>query len=260
MTQPALSRQIQSLERQLGVELLDRNRRTVTLTAAGRQLLEDAVPLLAAADAARRRAQRAGRGNERLAVGFRAGLIITDAIRRFAQIFPDVIVETSRIDWDEQESAVLSGRVDIAYVRRPLNERGLQLLPLFTEARLAALPMDHPLAGEPSLTMAAISAERHLHFLETVSDGRRRAALRSIEEKLEFVASGTGIIVLPLSATLHYARPDVVYVPLTDAEPDEVLLAWESSRRSKLVRGFADCARQSVGLAPADGTRVAPTV
>jgi DNA-binding transcriptional LysR family regulator len=246
LTQPALSRQIQALETQLGIVLLQRDRRTVALTKAGRQLLEDAVPLLAAADAARRRAQRASRGPDRLVVGFRAGLILTDAIRRFTELHPEVTVDTRRIDWDEQETAVLSGQVDIAYVRRPVVERGLRLIPLFTEPRLAALPAAHPLADEPSLTMAAIAAERHLHFLDPVNGSSGRLRLRSVEEKLEFVASGDGIIVLPLSATAHYTRPDITYVPLTDAEPDEVLLACEASRRSKLLTAFIDSARRAV--------------
>lgn len=229
--------------------LLQRDRRNVALTKAGRQLLEDAVPLLAAADAARRRAQRASRGPDRLVVGFRAGLILTDAIRRFTGRHPEVTVETRRIDWDEQETAVLSGQVDIAYVRRPVVERGLRLIPLFTEPRLAALPAGHPLADESSLTMAAIAAERHLHFLDPVNGSHGRLRLRSVEEKLEFVASGDGIIVLPLSATEHYTRPDIAYVPLDDAEPDEVLLACEVSRRSKLLTAFIDSAREAVDAA-----------
>jgi hypothetical protein len=57
------------------------------------------------------------------------------------------------------------------------------------------------------------------------------------------VASGHGIIVLPLSATKHYTRPDVIYVPVSDAEPDEVLLACEASRRSRLISAFIRAAR-----------------
>lgn len=244
ITQPALSRQIQALERELGIRLLERDRRTVALTAAGTQLLADAVPLLAAADAARRRAQRAARGSDRLVVGFRTGIIPTAAVRAFTDEYPDVVVDVRRLEWDDQEQAVLGGLVDIAYVRRPVGGRGLRLTPLYTEPRLAALPVGHSLALEASLTSAQISAERHLHFLESVRDGEQDILLRTVEEKLEYVAAGHGIIVLPRSATQHYTRPDIVYVPLSDAEPDEVLLACEASRRSKLLSGFIAVARQ----------------
>lgn len=246
ITQPALSRQIQALERQLGVALLKRDRRNVRLTAAGSQLLADAGPLLAAADAARRRAQRAARGSDRLVVGFRAGITPTAAVRLLIARHPEVSVDVRYLEWDQQEEAILSGRVDIAYVRQPIRGSGLTLVPLYAEPRLAALPIDHPLARETSLSTTAISAERHLHFLEPVADGERSIRLRSVEEKLEYVAAGRGIIVLPRSATLHYVRPDVSYVPLTDAEPDEVLLACEATRRSKLLRAFLDAAQQAV--------------
>jgi DNA-binding transcriptional LysR family regulator len=242
LTQPALSRQIQALERELGVRLFDRDRRSVALTPAGRQLVADAAPLLASADAARRRVQRAARGAQHLVVGFRAGIIPTLAIRAFNATHPDVSVDVRRLEWDDQEQVILAGIVDVAFVRRPINARGLRLTPLYTEPRLAAVPDHHRLAGVAELTTAEIADERHLHFLEPVGDGDHRVVLRSVEEKLEFVAAGHGIIVLPLSATLHYTRPDIVYIPVTDAEPDEVLIATESSRRSKLVSGFLSAA------------------
>jgi DNA-binding transcriptional LysR family regulator len=251
IAQPALSRQIQSLEQQLGTRLLDRDRRSVSLTPAGRQLLDDAVPLLAAADAARRRAQQAARGARVLVVGFRTGILPTAAVRAFSAEHPDVSVEVQRLEWDDQEQAVLGGRVDIAYVRRPINDRGLRLTPLYTERRLAALRSDHPLAGRASLTVDEIAREHHLRYLEPVQIGpTRTTVLRSVEEKLEYVASGFGMIVLPLSATRHYTRPDIVYVPVTDAEPDEVLLACESSRRSKRITAFIAAARAAAAENP----------
>jgi DNA-binding transcriptional LysR family regulator len=138
--------------------------------------------------------------------------------------------------------------VDVAYVRHPIEPRGLRLVPLYRESRLAALRSDHPLATRETLTEADLAGERHLRYLEPLkTGGTRTTVLRSVEEKLEYVATGHGIIVLPLSATQHYTRPDIVYVPVTDAEPDEVLLAYEATRRSKLITGF-------VAFAVAEGT------
>jgi DNA-binding transcriptional LysR family regulator len=243
IAQPALSRQIQALEQQLGAQLLERDRRTVTLTDAGRTLLEDAVPLLAAADATRRRVQQAARGTGALVVGFRTGIIPTAAVRAFAAAHPDVAVETKRLEWDDQEQNVLTGCVDVAYVRRPVDDRALKLVPLFTEPRLAALPADHPLATRAELTLAELADERQLRYMESVKTGpNRTTVLRSVEEKLEKVAGGVGIIILPRSATRFYSRPDIVYVPVVDAEPDEVLLATEASCRSPLVAAFVEAA------------------
>ena len=244
IAQPALSRQIRALEKDLGVALFDRDQRSTTLTAAGRQLLEDAPALLAGADAAWRRVQRVGRGTHRLVVGFRAGITVTAATRAFAEIRPDVTVDVVRLEWDDQEELLRSGRIDVGFVRRPIDERGLRLIPLFTEDRLAALPASHPLARRRTLRTADLADERHLRYYETAPGAE--APLRSVEEKLEHVASGRGIIVLPRSATAYYQRPDVKYIKVVDAEPDEVLLASEAGRRSKILTDFLAAARDAV--------------
>jgi DNA-binding transcriptional LysR family regulator len=241
LAQPALSRSISALERELGTTLFARDRRSVTLTAAGRQLLEDAGPLLAAADATRRRVQRAGRGAHHLVVGFRAGILVTPAVRAFTAEHPEVTVAVERLEWDEQEEAILSGRVDIAYVRQPITERGLRLTPLFAERRLAALPAGHRFAQRRALSTVDLADEPHLRYLQPAPlrgvPGPQRP-LRSVEEKLEHVAAGHGIIVLPLSATQYYVRPDIVYVPVVDAEPDQVFLASAAQRQSALLEDF----------------------
>jgi DNA-binding transcriptional LysR family regulator len=246
IAQPALSRQIQALERQLNTRLFERDRRSVELTAAGRQFLHDALPLLAAGDAARRRAQRAARGANRLTVGFRAGVQPTAAIHAFNQEHPEIAVDVLKLEWDEQEDAILGGRVDVAYVRRPIASRGLTLLPLYSEPRLAALPLSHPLAGATAIDEADLQDEPHLRYLEPPADGE--PPLRGVEEKLEHVAAGRGIILLPLSATRFYTRPDIVYVPVPDAQPDEVLLAY--GHRTPEIGAFAAAARS---VAPAAG-------
>ena len=247
IAQPALSRSIGALERELGTQLFLRDKRSVVLTPAGRQLLDDARPLLAAADATRRRVQRAGRGTHHLVVGFRAGILVTPAVRAFTTERPEVTVEVQRLEWDEQEDFILSGRVDVAYVRQPIRERGLRLVALFAERRLAALPADHRLAQRTSLSTADLADERHLRYLQPAPvpgvSGPQRP-LRSVEEKLEHVAAGHGIIVLPLSATQYYTRTDVVYVPVVDAELDQVYLASEATRRSKLISGFSEVAQR----------------
>jgi DNA-binding transcriptional LysR family regulator len=251
LTQPGLSRQIQTLERQLGVRLLERDQRNVALTDAGRQLLEDAGPLLTAVQATRQRVARAARGSRRLIVGFRAGVIPTPAITAVSQLHPDLVVDVKRLEWDDQEQNLLSGAVDVAYVRRPIDDRGLQLIPLFRESRLAALPRDHRLADATELLEHDLDGERQLRYLEPPGPGG--TPIRSVEEKLEHVAAGHGIILLPLSATQHYTRPDVVYVPVLDAEPDQVWLAIVVGRDSDPVNDFVVAARAAVTRAETAG-------
>ena len=68
-----------------------------------------------------------------------------------------------------------------------------------------------------------------------------------MEEKLELVAAGAGICVLPLSTAAFYTRPDVVAVPVDGIGPSQVCLAWVATRRSRLIQDFADV---SPSLAP----------
>ncbi len=97
IAQPVLSRQIRALEKELGAELFVRDSHGVTLTDAGRQLLEDARQLLALADGTRRRVAQAAHGRRRLVVGFRAGVVVTPALRAFTAAHPDVEANARRV-------------------------------------------------------------------------------------------------------------------------------------------------------------------
>ncbi len=63
--------------------------------------------------------------------------------------------------------------------------------------------------------------------------------LTSVEEKLEHVAAGRGISILPLSVATFYQRPDVSAVPVNDIAPNKIALAWLASRRSRAIEEFA---------------------
>ncbi|MER6354709.1 LysR family substrate-binding domain-containing protein, partial [Streptomyces sp. NPDC001634] len=175
--------------------------------------------------------------------GFRAGVVVTRALRDFGAAHPDVEVHARRVEWDDQEELILDGTVDIAYVRRPVREQGLKLLPLFSEARVAMLPADHRLAGKQELSLADLADEPRLSYATPATPaGPDDLPIRTIEEKFECVASGAGITLVPESVARQYSRPDITYVPVPEADPDEVLLAWEASRRSPLIPAFVQAA------------------
>ncbi|MFF7982902.1 LysR family transcriptional regulator [Streptomyces sp. NPDC007901] len=92
-----LSRQIRALEKDLGADLFRRDSHGVTLTEGGHQLLDDARQLLAVADGTRRRVVQAARGRRRLVVGFRAGVVVTRALRAFTAAHPDVQANARRV-------------------------------------------------------------------------------------------------------------------------------------------------------------------
>ncbi|MFD7285275.1 LysR family transcriptional regulator [Streptomyces sp. NPDC059863] len=261
IAQPVLSRQIKALESELKVQLLVRDKRATELTSAGRQLLADAVPLLAAAEATRRRLARAARGTETFAIGFMPGLIVTGAVRELSRRHPDLSIEVVRTSWDDQTEVIHDGRVDVGYVRMPLDRRGLRTRNLLTEPRVAVLPSDHPYADKGVLSVNDLAAEHLLQHPDAVPEWRdiatelssappseeRRATpppLRTVEEKLENVAAGRGVVVLPLSTATYYTRPDVTHVEISDIAPNQVCLAWASGRRDPLISEFASIAME----------------
>jgi DNA-binding transcriptional LysR family regulator len=294
IAQPVLSRQIRALEHELKLQLLVRDRRSTELTAAGEQLLTDARPLLAGAEAMRRRAVRAARGGDSFTVGFMPGLIVTGPVRELTRRHPDLAVEVVRTGWHDQAEVIHDGRVDVGYVRLPVDERGLALRPLLTEPRVAVLPVDHRLAGEDAVTLADLADERLLQDRTAVPEwtavsawatapegpaaedgpaappGRERDPGRgadrepegdpepnpepnpgkarpitgtwTVEEKLEHVAAGHGIVVLPLSTATFYTRPDVTRLPISGIAPNQVCLAWASGRRTPMIQEFVSIA------------------
>jgi DNA-binding transcriptional LysR family regulator len=256
IAQPVLSRQIRALEHELKAQLFVRDKRTTELTAAGRQLLADAGPLLAGADALRRRVGRTARGADTFTIGFMPGLIVTPAVRALLSRHPELNVDVLRTSFADQTDVLRDGRADVSYVRLPIDQRGLRIRPLLTEPRVVMLPADHRLAGKDSIEIADLAAEHLLQdpdavpewrdIAEELRTGRRpdEPVLTIVEEKLERVATGRGIAVFPLSTATFYTRKDIVHVSVADIGPSQVCLAWDSARRSPLIAEFAAIAER----------------
>src|SRR3954451_21813177 len=198
IAQPVLSRQVRALEHDLGAALFTRDRHGVELTDAGRQLVADAGPLLASAGAVRRRVAAAARGRRRLVVGFRAGIPVIPAARAFAARHPGVVVDVQRMEWDDQAAMLLDGRVDVGYVRLPIDETGLRVTPLFTEPLMVALPAGHRLAGKEAVSEADLAGEPLVWHADPSTQPTRLPhpdsglLVRGVAEKLEHFAAGRG--------------------------------------------------------------------
>src|ERR1700754_4089024 len=256
IAQPVLSRQIRALEGELKVSLFDRDRRSTSLTEAGEQLLADARPLLAGAAALRRRVAEAAAGTRTFTIGFMPGLIVPSAVRSLLARHPQLDVKVLRTSWDDQTEVIHDGRADVSYVRLPVDQRGLGMRPLSTEPRVVVLPADHRLAGKESITISDLADEHLLQDPDALPEWRDIATelrsgtrvpqphVRTVEEKLEHVAAGRGVVVLPLSTATFYTRPDIVHLAVRDLGPNHVCLAWDASRTSRLVHEFVAIAEE----------------
>ena len=149
---------------------------------------------------------------------------------------------------------LLDGRIDIGYVRLPLDETGLRVVPLYTEPRVAVLPAGHRLAGKEEVTEADLAGEPLLWQGDAHTQPTRRPhpdagyLVRGVDETLEHVAAGRGISFLARSATVFYSHPEVAFVPVTDVAPEQVSLAVATSRLSPVVDDFVAAAQAAAAI------------
>jgi DNA-binding transcriptional LysR family regulator/DNA-binding Xre family transcriptional regulator len=268
IAQPVLSRQIRNLERELGVDLLTRSSRRVELTAAGRQLAEDAQPLLATASAAGRRARRAASGRAALTIGFFVGDPIIALVRAFDATHRDTAIDAARIYWSDQPGALLDGRVDVSFAHLPIDDSGLDLAHLYSAPRLALLPGTHVHAGRSEIAIGDLANDPVVHHrgaspiwdawhnVDPRPDGRRPRrgpAVRNLEEKIEVVGTGRAIGFIAASVTAAMQiPPEVTAIPVVDIPPTVVCLAWKSGQRSAAIRDLVVTARETLcSAAPA---------
>jgi DNA-binding transcriptional LysR family regulator len=255
ITQPALSRQIQALESHLGVSLFTRDRRGTALTGAGRQLLEDAVPLLASAAALERRARAAGRGLNEFTVGFMPGVPATELLAEFRIRHPDLLVDARYVPIVEQEPYLLDGTVDVCFVWLPLHSRELRHVELFTVPRVAVLPAASPLAGHQRLTLEELRGTPLVDEPGSLPGWRgdttpRRRPLIAVEERIEAAAAGEGFCVLPAAVARYHRRDDVTAIEIDGADPATVALAYTRHRTMPEIEDFAALARKHVAGTP----------
>lgn len=250
IAQPALTRQIKALERELGVDLLVRSTRGTTLTPAGARLVDDARAILRAATAVQRRVRRSAPGESRMTIGFMPGIRPTATARALRERFPGLVVDVIRTSYADQVEMLLDGRVDASFVRFPVDPRGLTVIPLYAEARVVALSATHPLAARPSVNLQDLAPLTLLQDPAMVPEwpatppASHRSRPRTVEEKLEMVAGDLGVVILPESAAQYYIRPDVTHRLVADLSPQQVALAYETARDSVELSATAEIVRE----------------
>jgi DNA-binding transcriptional LysR family regulator len=190
LAQQSLSEQIQKLETRLGVTLLERSTRRVTLTEAGTVFLEEARRILALSDSAIRKVQQLGQMG-RLEVVFAAPAmhtILPKLLETFAAAYPKVQISQTEICTAHQVEALLSHRADVGFLHALAPHPHLELLELYREPFVVALPKAHPLAAKPELEVQDLNGLPLI--LAPRSQAPRLFAMTErffAESKLEFV-------------------------------------------------------------------------
>jgi DNA-binding transcriptional LysR family regulator len=253
VAQSALSQQIRDLEHELGTELLHRDRRGITPTAAGTVLLGHARALLERAELARAEvAQLTGviTGRLRIASGSPSGPVPLPAtLAEFQRRHPAVEIVIRDATSEELIRWLQDGTVDVAVItfapdRLPARLEGTLIA---QERLLALLPHDHELAARSSVSLGELAGDSLVTFpagsgiRQAIDDGFRRAGVprpavtaETIDPlaMVELVGVGLGVAIVPPSFA-DLATPAVRAVGLTaPGLLENVTLAWPRDRRA----------------------------
>jgi DNA-binding transcriptional LysR family regulator len=243
-TQPAISRQIATLEAETGTVLVERGARGVTLTPAGALLVEHAeviIDRLALAQSQLEALEGLEGGRLRLgSVATANATLIPKAIRAFTREYPLVELDLAEALSHELVDRLRAGELDLAITGVAPAAEEVAFEKLMDDPLFLALPEDHPLVAKPSLTMADLAEE-------TWVEGRDKTAARPLiaaaqaagfEPRIRFestqwlgkqglVAAGVGITLIPQMA-LATVRDDIVLRSLgEDAPSREIFLATQ---------------------------------
>ena len=255
LTASSLSRQITRLERQVGTRLLDRTPRGTQLTEAGQVFLPLATEVLRAAGQAASRARAAAQPSL-ITIGFSMNLIVTPAVRELRHQYPDADVRTLYLEWHELRAALLEHRVDAVVARLPFPTDQLSVTVLYDEPRVLMVPVDHRLAGKESVTIDDIADEPMPRTNDPLWNAFWRIDPRpggspapsgpfvtAVEDKIELIAGGQAVAIIPASGRISGLRPDLTTVPLEGVEPSHVALATRPGDRGRLVTAFRKSAQ-----------------
>jgi DNA-binding transcriptional LysR family regulator len=264
IAQPALSQQIQRLERELSVQLLHRTSRSVELSVAGVALLASARGLLADARRAVDTTRRAGLGDVGvLRLGFAASGafgILPDILRTFRKKFPDVLLEFYDGPLELPIERLENGSLDIAIARGPVQNPRVRVELLYREGICAVLPDAHPLANRKRIPVEALATDdfvmfprqRAPDFHDSLTGLCRRAGFlpRITQEAADWqvlaslVAAGLGVSLAPMSVR-RMPREGIRCIPLTSSERiAELVLACNKQRVSSIASSFITVAHE----------------
>ena len=272
IAQPALSRQIQQLEQELGTPLLRRTQRRVELLPAGALLLERSRQIQQDLARALADTRRTGAGDlGTLALGFIHSStygLLPAIIGRFRRLYPGIQLELHELPITAQHAALVRGTIDLGLLRVQAAPAGLEVVPVMPDPFVLAVPAQHPLAARTRVRLKAIAGEPFVMFSkdgaalfhERIQAMFEQAGVlpdiaqhaTQIHTVIGLVGAGLGVAIVPASGRNLHPR-NVRFVEIADkAEPVHVALAWRRGHETPVIRSFRKVTQEVVaGLVPA---------
>lgn len=267
ITQPALSVAIKQLETSLGVRLFVRDTKGVRLTPAGESWLPKVEEHLSATERLVDEVQVWAEGHSAvLRVGYLVGIgtdLLTRILPRFETDHPEIRVDALEFDFSDPTVGLGAEKVDVAFLRPPVDLPEHSLLRFEPEHWVACLPRNHRLATRETLKVeelldepiVAAPASAGIWRDYWIAADRRSgkpanvaAVASTYESEFTAVARGIGVSFTSSEASRYYQRPGIVFVPFEDTEPIYVALAWNPRTLSPAGRLFVEAVRAQFDL------------
>ncbi|MEG4227426.1 LysR family transcriptional regulator [Microcoleus sp. N9_B2] len=267
IAQPPLSQQIQHLEAELGFQLFRRTKRTVVLTEAGQLFFEESQKILQQVDRAIQLGRQTSRGElGQLTIGFvssAAHNVVPAILQAFRTRCPAVKLELHELTTNEQLQRLREGRIDIGFVRPPVEEDGINSEIVFREPLIVALPETHPAADRAQVELRELSTEPFILFPRSQAPGLYDAIVSLCQQAgfspiaaqeaiqmqtiVSLVAAEMGVAIVPASMQ-NFQRSGVVYKSLPESTCIvAIALIWRSDPTAAVQR-FLEVARQISGF------------
>ncbi len=263
IAQPPLSQQIKRLEQLLGHRLFDRTTRGVKLTLAGQLLAERARTTIEKVQDDLAQVRRLGRGEEgTLTVGFSGSVMFTDlpaAIESYRRRYPKVELRLRELATSAQIAALLTGTLDLAFLRDADPTEGIQIRTLFEETYVAVLSEAHALARKRSLRVRDLQKEPFvlfarrmgpLAFDRTIACCEKNGFRPNIVQDapqwptvVRLVAAGLGVSLAP-ACVATVAIPGAVYREIHAACRTTIDLGIKTGSVTALASNFMEIARE----------------
>lgn len=259
VAQSGLSAQVAKLELEVGFRIFERTSRRVVLTDAGRLFIERARVLMATMGNTLQECKAvASRNRGVLRIGFfgeGAGELGHHIFNLFRMRNPGIMLSFVELSMANQVQALVSGKVDAAFMRLPVHDSRIEFMPMFDEPRVAVVPSYHDMAQAlvlhvrdlegKTFAVACDGAPKEWASFWSLDSGAHAYGtypqVSSVPESLATIAYGGAFDTYPLTATRFFTHPGTCYVPLVDAVHSTLALAHFKDNNNPTISLLRQC-------------------
>ncbi|AFY53715.1 transcriptional regulator [Rivularia sp. PCC 7116] len=260
IAQPPLSQQIRQLENELGFELFHRTKRKVELTEAGKVFLVEVQRIFRQLEQAIFLGKQVSRGEiGQLVIGFVSSAaynILPDILQNSRNSIPNVSLELHELTTDEQLRWLNLGRIDVGFVRPPVDQKKYESKIVFQESLIIAVPENHPLANQDKISLKSLINESFILFPRFLAPGlydliisfcqqvgfSPKLAQEAIQMQtiVSLVAAQIGVAIVPESLQ-NLQRRGVVYKYFVEETPKvSIAMIWRKNDVSVVLERFLE--------------------